>query len=77
MSRWTVDDLVLLRDAGVQIDADVFRSAYEHENTHRDFVFCQHCGAETFQKHLPDCPRESILAMPDWYEEIQRRNAAD
>jgi hypothetical protein len=28
MSRWCVDDLVLLRDAGVQIDADDFREAY-------------------------------------------------
>jgi hypothetical protein len=77
MSRWCIDDLILLRDAGVQIDADDFREAYRHENTHRDFSFCAHCGASTFQQHLPDCPRESILGDPNWYEEIKRRNAAD
>jgi hypothetical protein len=77
MSRWCIDDLILLRDACVQIDADDFREAYRHENTHRDFSFCQHCGAATFHQHLPDCPRESILGDPSWYEEIKRRNAAD
>ena len=76
MSRWCIDDLILLRDAGVQIDADDFREAYRHENTHRDFSLCAHCGASTFQQHLPDCPRESILGDPRWYEILQQDGRA-
>ena len=68
MSRWTLDDLVLLKEADVAIDADLFAEAYRHENLNRDFSCCTHCGAGTYQLHLPDCPRESILGDPNWYE---------
>ena len=75
-SNFTVEDFVLLREAGVQIaDAD-FLEVYRRENTHLDFTFCQRCGAETFQQHLPDCPKESILGDPQWYEILQQDGSA-
>lgn len=70
--RWTIDDLVLLKDAGVRISAKDFFEVYRRENTHLDFAFCAFCGAGTFQQHLANCPRESILGDPNWYEALSR-----
>ena len=35
--NWTLHDLVLLREVGVQIDQEDLQQAYHWENTHRDF----------------------------------------
>jgi hypothetical protein len=69
---WTLDDLVLFRDAGVKIDPVDLLEVYRRENIHLDFMFCVACGAGTFQQHLPGCPRESILGDPNWYEVLSR-----
>jgi hypothetical protein len=58
LTRWIIDDLLLMRDAGVQVAEADFLEVYRRENTHLDFTFCEFCGAETFQQHLPDCRRE-------------------
>jgi hypothetical protein len=71
----TLSDLVLLKDAGVRIDQDDFDEALAYENTHRDFASCHGCCVPTREQHQPSCPRASILTMPDWYEELQRREA--
>ena len=65
---WTINDLILLKYAGVKIDTADFLEAYRHENTHRDFTSCESCGAGTGYQHLPDCRGETILADPRWYE---------
>jgi hypothetical protein len=62
-SNFTIEDFVLLRDAGVQIAEADFLEVYHRENTHLDFTFCEFYGAETFQQHLPNCQRESILGV--------------
>jgi hypothetical protein len=62
---------VILKDAGVKIDAADFLDVYRRENTHRDFASCL-CGAGTGQQHLPDCRRESILGDPRWYEILEQ-----
>ena len=71
----TLGDLVFLKQAGIVIDVDVFAEALEYENKHRDFTTCHGCHAVTWQQHKLECPRSSILAMPDWYAEFQRRDA--
>jgi len=76
LTRWTIDDLVLMCDAGVQIAEADFLEVYRRENTHLDFTFSEFCGAETFQQHLPDCRRESILGDPKWYEILQQDGRA-
>jgi hypothetical protein len=72
---WTIDDLILLREASIEIDAGLFAEVYRHENTHRECSSCKHCGAGTRQQHLPDCPRESVLGDPNWFWELKRRTA--
>jgi len=72
----TLPDLVFLKQAGILIDVDVFAEALEYENKHRDFTTCHGCQAVTWEQHKFDCPRSSILAMPDWYREFQRRDAS-
>jgi hypothetical protein len=72
----TIYDLVLMCDAGVQIAEADFLEVYRRENTLLDFTFCEFCGAETFQQHLPDCRRESILGDPRWHEILQQDRRA-
>ncbi len=75
LSRWCLNDLVLLRDAGVMIDADIFAEAFEFENRNYLSVAlpCDECGAAPLKQHDLDCSHASILVLPDWYEELQRR----
>jgi len=63
------------KDVNTVTDAESFAAAFEYENKHRDFSRCQGCGAVTWQQHAFDCRRSTILVRPDWYEEIQRRDA--
>jgi hypothetical protein len=72
----TLPDLVFLKQAAVLIDVESFAEALEYENKHLDFSACHGCGAVTWEQHKLECPRSSILAMPDWYHEIQRRDAS-
>jgi hypothetical protein len=64
----SLNDLVLLRDAGVKIDADIFAEAFHYENKHRNLGPCFECGARTFDQHELACSHATILAMPNWYE---------
>jgi hypothetical protein len=70
---WTIQDLVLLKDAGVEVDADLFLGALEYENLHRDFSSCRGCAAITGSQHQPSCTRASILFDEDWYEALRLR----
>lgn len=63
-----LQDLILLRDAGVAVSADEFLETLVFENTHRDFSPCGECGTETWGQHDMDCPRATVLWEPDWFE---------
>jgi len=70
-------DLVRMRDQGLTISREHFRSAFLYENKHRDFAACSGCGAKTFEQHeKTGCSRATVLVQPDWYEELQRRKAS-
>jgi hypothetical protein len=71
---WTVDDLMLLKDAGVQIDADIFAEAFEHENKNYTSIAlpCDGCGAPPLAQHSIECKHATVLALPDWYERVTR-----
>jgi hypothetical protein len=77
LNRWCLDDLILLREAGVQIDTDIFAAAFEFEN--RNYLSitspCNECGAAPLKQHDFACSHASILVLPDWYEELKRRSA--
>lgn len=66
----TLFDLILLHDAGVEIDAEDFARALHYENKHRDFGSCTGCCAITYTQHQPNCPRASVLFEPDWFERL-------
>jgi hypothetical protein len=70
---WTVRDLMLLKDAGVEIDDETLASVLPFENLHRDFVPCSGCGARSWQQHHPSCPRASILFDDNWYDIMWQR----
>jgi hypothetical protein len=74
MPHMTLFDLIYLKQSGVFIDVDILADAFDYENKHRDFSSCHGCGALTWEQHKLDCPRCSILVMPDWYAEAQRRS---
>jgi len=69
-------DLVRMRDQGLTVSREDFRSAFLYENKHRDFAACSGCGAKTFEQHETSCSRATVLAQSDWYEELQRRKAS-
>jgi hypothetical protein len=73
--NWTLNDLILLREADVAIDTDVFAAAFEYENRNYTSVAlpCVDCGATPLAQHSIECKHATILVLPDWYEEIQRR----
>jgi hypothetical protein len=71
----TLSDLVRMHDQGLTISREDFRSVFDYENTHRDFSSCHRCGVQTFGQHEIHCPRATVLVLPGWYEEIQRRVA--
>jgi hypothetical protein len=73
----TIQDLVLLKDAGVKIDVDTFLEALEYENQHRDINSCRGCAAITGTQHQPSCPRASVLFDSDWYEILRQREIRD
>jgi hypothetical protein len=74
MPHMTLFDLVYLKQSGVFIDVDAFANAFDYENKHRDFSSCHGCGAVTWEQHKLDCPRSSILTLPDWYAEVRRHS---
>jgi hypothetical protein len=74
---WTIQDLVLLRDAGVKIDPDAYLEALGYENLHRDFSSCRGCAAITGTQHQPSCIRASILFCADWYEILRQHEIRD
>jgi hypothetical protein len=69
-------DLVRMREQGLTISREDFRSVFLYENKHRDFTPCAGCGAKTFEQHETSCSRATVLVQPDWYEELQRRKAS-
>jgi hypothetical protein len=69
-------DLVRMREQGLTISREDFRSAFLYENKHRDFAACSGCGAKTFEQHEMSCSRATVLVQPDCYEELQRRKAS-
>ena len=77
MSRWCIDDLVMLREAGVHIDTDIFVEAFDFENRNYLSVAlpCDECGAPPLEQHALACSRATVLVRPDWYEELKRRSA--
>jgi hypothetical protein len=72
---WTVDDLVLLREANVKIDTDIFAEAFEYENRNYLSVAlpCGQCGAAPLKQHALSCSHATVLVRADWYEELKRR----
>jgi hypothetical protein len=72
-SQWTIHDLILLKDAGVLIDAADFVSVLRYENLHRNFSACSHCCAVTWTQHQPSCPWASVLHDKNWFEILQGR----
>jgi hypothetical protein len=74
---WNIQDLVLLKDAGIKIDADTFLQALEYENVHRDFAACKGCAAIAGTQHQPSCTRASVLFDADWYEILRLREIRD
>lgn len=73
MAPFTTFDLVFLKSAGIFVDEETFADAFAYENKHRDFAPCHGCGATTGQQHHTTCKYSTILTLPDWYEEYQRR----
>jgi hypothetical protein len=71
LSGLTLNDLVFLKDAGLAIDALDFTQVLEFENKHRDFSPWHKCGV-TGAQHDLECPRASILTLPDWYERLKQ-----
>ena len=69
-------DLVRMREQGLTISREDFRSVFLRENKHKNFAACSGCGAQTFEQHETSCSRATVLVQPDWYEELQRRNAS-
>jgi len=69
-------DLVRMREQGLAISREDFRSVFLYENKHRDFAACSGCGAKTFEQHETSCSRATVLVQPDWYEELPRRKAS-
>jgi hypothetical protein len=71
-SRYTLDDLILLRETGVQIDAGIFVEAFEHENkNYRSIILpCEECGAKPLEQHSLECKHAMVLVLPDWYERV-------
>jgi hypothetical protein len=74
--QFTLSDLVRMRDHGLTISREDFRSAFLYENKHRDFSACSGCGAKTFEQHEMSCSRATVLMQPDWCEELQRRKGS-
>jgi hypothetical protein len=72
----TLSDLVRMRDQGLTISRDDFRSVFLYENKHGDFAACSGCGAKTFEQHETNCSHATVLVQPDWYEELQRRKTS-
>lgn len=71
--RFTLDDLILLKDAGVALDAADVREVYVRENVNRSLLPCEHCDTPRGGQHLPNCPRESVLALENWYEIVSKQ----
>ena len=69
-----LEDLIVLRDAGVVIDDEMFGSVLRYENMHRNFSPCPDCDVTTFSQHDPVCRYASLLWEPDWYEIVQARD---
>ena len=70
-------DLVRMREQGLTISREDFRSAFLYENKHRDFAACSGCKAKSFERHeTTSCSRATVLVQRDWYEELQRRKAS-
>jgi hypothetical protein len=70
----TLSDLVRMRDQGLTISREDFRNAFLYENKHRDFAACSECEAKTFELHEMNCSHATVLVLPDWYEELKRRD---
>jgi hypothetical protein len=71
--QFVLADLMFLRDAGVVIDDEMFRSVLHYENMHRNVAPCSDCRVTTFSQHDPLCRYASVLWLPDWFEIIQDR----
>jgi hypothetical protein len=71
-TTWVLNDLILLVDAGVKIDREVFDEALEYENSNYSLIECpeQNCHAPVFGQHTPVCAKGSILWEPDWHRRI-------
>lgn len=67
MEVFTLPDLLLLRQAHIQIDAADFAEALWSDNLHRDLGPCNDCRAKTYEQHGPWCARSSLLHEKNWY----------
>lgn len=70
-TSYTLADLLFLRSIHVAIDANMFASAFEHENKHRNFGQCHGCGAVSGEQHLLDCRHASVLTLSNWFEDLR------
>ena len=71
--QWTLHDLIVLRDAGVGIDRQIFDSALAYENCNRDFSECHICKTPSLGQHASFCDRASILWDIEWHEILRQR----
>jgi hypothetical protein len=69
----TLHDLILLKDAGVLIDAADFAGVLEYENLNRNLSSCPCCCAITWTQHQPSCLWASILFDENWFDIVQAR----
>jgi hypothetical protein len=71
--QFVLADLMILREAQVRIDDEMFGSVLRYENMHRNVAPCLDCGVTTFNQHDPQCRYGSVLWLPDWFEIVQAR----
>jgi hypothetical protein len=71
--QWTLNDLIVLRDAGVAIDRELFDSVLEYENKNFNLAPCSTCNTPSLGQHASFCDRASILWDIEWYEILRQR----
>lgn len=71
--QWTLKDLMVLRDAGVAIDRELFDSVLEYENCNRNFAPCSICNTPSLGQHASFCDHASILWDIAWAEILRQR----
>ena len=58
--QWVFQDLIFLREAGIRVDPDLFKSILKYENKNYNFAPCE-CGARSLEQHHMECPWSSVL----------------